>query len=77
MPPHLPYFLQPLNVVVFQPLKHYHAKALDTMVRESAVIISKLKLLSCIRAYENKPSKKQLNHQRSNEPEFPPFAPSQ
>jgi hypothetical protein len=35
-------------VVVFQPLKHYHAKALDIMVRDGVVNISKLEFLSLI-----------------------------
>lgn len=32
MPLNLTYILQPLDIVVFQPLKHYYAKALDIMV---------------------------------------------
>ena len=31
-PPHLTHLLQPLDVVVFQPLKHYYAEALDLIV---------------------------------------------
>lgn len=48
MPPNLTHVLQPLDVVVFQPLKHYHAKALDVMVRDGLVNITKLEFLSCI-----------------------------
>ena len=48
LPPHLTHLLQPLDVVVFQPLKHYHAKALDVFVRDGLVNISKLEFLSCI-----------------------------
>jgi len=29
LPPHTTHLLQPLDVVVFQPLKHYHAEAID------------------------------------------------
>jgi hypothetical protein len=48
MPPNLTHLLQPLDVVVFQPLKHYHAKELDIMVRDGLVNITKLEFLSCI-----------------------------
>jgi hypothetical protein len=48
MPPNLTHLLQPLDVVVFQPLKHYHAKALDLMVRDGLVNITKVEFLSCI-----------------------------
>jgi hypothetical protein len=48
MPPHLTHLLQPLDVVVFQPLKHYHAKALNIMVRDGLVNITKIEFLSCI-----------------------------
>ena len=48
LPPNLTHLLQPLDVVVFQPLKHYHAKALDLMVRDGLVHITKIEFLSCI-----------------------------
>ncbi|OAQ58169.1 DDE superfamily endonuclease [Pochonia chlamydosporia 170] len=48
MPPNLTHILKPLDVVVFQPLKHYHAKALDVMVRDGLVNITKLEFLPCI-----------------------------
>ncbi|OAQ57289.2 DDE superfamily endonuclease [Pochonia chlamydosporia 170] len=48
LPPNLTHLLQPLDVVVFQPLKHYHAKALDVMVRDGLVNITKIEFLSCI-----------------------------
>lgn len=48
LPPHLTHILQPLDVVVFQPLKHYHAKALDLMVRDGLVNITKIEFLASI-----------------------------
>ena len=42
------HLLQPLDVVVFQLLKHYHAKALDLIVRDGLINISKLEFLSII-----------------------------
>lgn len=32
LPPHITHLLQPLDVVCFQPLKHYHAEAIDVTV---------------------------------------------
>ena len=40
--------LQPLDVVVFQPLKHYHAQALDFLVRDRITQITKLEFLGFI-----------------------------
>jgi hypothetical protein len=44
--------------VVFQPLKHYHAKALDIMVRDGVAHISKLEFLSCIGSVRQQAFKK-------------------
>jgi hypothetical protein len=48
LPPHMTHILQPLDVVVFQPLKHYHAEALEMMVRDGVVNITKLEFLGVI-----------------------------
>ncbi|KJZ68915.1 hypothetical protein HIM_11701 [Hirsutella minnesotensis 3608] len=48
LPPHLTHLLQPLDVVVFQPLKHYHAKAVDLVVRDGCTDITKLEFLDFI-----------------------------
>ncbi|KJZ68123.1 hypothetical protein HIM_12484 [Hirsutella minnesotensis 3608] len=58
MPPKLTHVLQPLDIVVFQPLKHYHAKALDVMVRDGLFNITKLEFLSCIQDVRLKAFKK-------------------
>ncbi|OAQ58232.1 DDE superfamily endonuclease [Pochonia chlamydosporia 170] len=50
MSPNLTHILQPLDVVVFQPLKHYHAKALDVMVRDGLTNVTKIEFLSCIQS---------------------------
>jgi hypothetical protein len=48
LPPHTTHILQPLDVVVFQPLKHYHAKAIDLIIREGCINITKLEFLGYI-----------------------------
>lgn len=48
MPPHMTHLLQPLDVVVFQPLKHYHAQALDILVRDGLTNITKIEFLGLI-----------------------------
>lgn len=46
LPPHTTYFLQPLDVVCFQPLKHYHAEAIDEAVRSGDSTFSKIEFLA-------------------------------
>ncbi|KID82360.1 transposase, partial [Metarhizium majus ARSEF 297] len=48
LPPYLTHILQPLDVVVFQPLKHYHAKALDIAVRDGCLHVTKSEFLAII-----------------------------
>ena len=52
-PPHSTHLVQPLDVVVFQPYKHYHAKALDLVVRDGATNITKLEFLALIQGVRN------------------------
>jgi hypothetical protein len=57
MPPHLTHLLQPLDVAVFQPLKHYQAKALDTIIRDGCAHITKLEFLAYIQQIRTQASK--------------------
>ncbi|KJZ69210.1 hypothetical protein HIM_11410 [Hirsutella minnesotensis 3608] len=54
VPPHLTHLLQPLDVVVFQPLKHYHAKAVDLAVRDGCTDITKVEFLDFIQDVRKK-----------------------
>ena len=53
-PANLTHLLQPLDVVVFQPLKHYHAQALDCLVRDETTQITKLESLGAIQDIRKK-----------------------
>jgi DDE superfamily endonuclease len=48
LPPHTSYILQPLNVVLFQPFKHYHGKAVDYVSRTGCSDFNKLEFLAVI-----------------------------
>ncbi|OAQ99520.1 hypothetical protein LLEC1_05927, partial [Akanthomyces lecanii] len=48
MPAHLTHILQPLDVVIFQPLKHYYRKNLDIILRDGIANISKPEFLYLI-----------------------------
>ncbi|KAM4067425.1 DDE superfamily endonuclease [Hirsutella rhossiliensis] len=50
LPPHLTHLLQPLDVVVFQPYKHYHSRAVDFAIRSGASKITKLEFLAMIQS---------------------------
>ena len=48
LPPHTTHLLQPLDVVVFQPLKHYHAEAIDYATRTGCSDFNKIEFLTAI-----------------------------
>jgi hypothetical protein len=48
LPPHSTHLLQPLNVVCFQPYKHYQALAVDYLIRDGIADISKVEFLLII-----------------------------
>jgi hypothetical protein len=70
MPSNLTHLLQPLDVCVFQPYKHYHGLALDRLVRDGAIEITKLDFLSITEEVRSKPSNSQLSRQPSRSQEF-------
>ena len=42
LPPYTTHLLQPLDVVCFQPLKHYHAEAVDNVVQTGDVEFTRI-----------------------------------
>jgi DDE superfamily endonuclease len=48
LPPHTSHLLQPLDVVCFQPYKHYHAEAIDDAVRTGDTRFSKIEFLHAL-----------------------------
>jgi hypothetical protein len=48
LPPHSTHLLQPLDVVVFQPYKHYHDEAVDSATRTGCSDFNKLEFLTAI-----------------------------
>lgn len=44
--PHITHLLQLLDVVYFQPLKHYHSKAIDATIRDKNYEFLKLEFLA-------------------------------
>ena len=45
IPPHISHFLQPLNIVLFQPFKHHHRLAVKIVVRINCINFNTVKFL--------------------------------
>jgi hypothetical protein len=54
LPPHTTHLLQPLDVMVFQPYKHYHAEAIDAATRTGCSDFNKLEFLAAITSIRKK-----------------------
>lgn len=50
LPPHTTHFLQPLDVMVFQPYKHYHSKAIEEATRLGNPEFDKIEFLANLTA---------------------------
>lgn len=50
LPPHATHFLQPLDVVIFQPYKHWHAEAVDAATRTGCYNITKVDFLASLQS---------------------------
>ena len=46
LPPHSTHVTQPLNVGIFQPMKHYHSKVIDETIRLESTIFNKQDFLA-------------------------------
>jgi DDE superfamily endonuclease len=49
--PHTTHLLQPLDVVCFQPFKHYHSEAIDVAVRTGDTDFSKIEFLAAFEGF--------------------------
>jgi DDE superfamily endonuclease/Tc5 transposase DNA-binding domain len=58
LPPHTSHLLQPLDVVVFQPLKHFHAEAIDQAVRTGDTTFSKIEFLAAFKGFHSEAFKR-------------------
>ena len=58
LPPHTTHLLQPLDIVCFQPLKHYHAEAINNAIRTGDIEFSKLEFLARFQHIRNQAFKK-------------------
>ena len=48
LPPHTTHFIQPLDIVVFQPYKHWHAEAINEATRTGCEDFNKLEFLKAL-----------------------------
>ncbi len=58
MPPHATHLLQLLDVVLFQPYKHWHAKAVDDATRTGCIDLNKVEFLSALDTMQQKTFKR-------------------
>jgi DDE superfamily endonuclease len=49
LPPHTSHLLQPLNIIYFQPYKHYHSEAIDEAIRIGDTKFSKIEFLAVLK----------------------------
>jgi DDE superfamily endonuclease len=76
LPPHTTHFLQPLDVVCFQPLKHYHTEAIDTAVRTGDTTFSKFEFLAAFETFRKQAFKQDTILSAFNKTDIIPHNPS-
>ena len=75
LPLHTTHLLQPLDVVCFQPLKHYHSEAIDDAVRDGDYEFSKLEFLARITTIRSQAFKKNTIRESFRKTGLIPFNP--
>jgi len=58
LPPYATHFLQPLDVVVFQPYKHWHVEAIDAATRTGCTNFNKVEFLAALQSIRSQTFKK-------------------
>jgi DDE superfamily endonuclease len=76
LPAYTSYILQPLDVVLFQPFKHFHSKAVDYATRTGCGDFSKLEFLAAIGSIRQQTFKKNSILSSFRECGLVPFNPS-
>ena len=54
MPPYTTHLLQPLDVCVFQPLKHWHSEAVNEAIQHGDETFSKVEFLNAFNSFRSK-----------------------
>ncbi len=54
LPSHTTHLLQPLNVCVFQPLKHWHSKVVNEAIQTGDEIFTKIEFLTAFNEFRSK-----------------------
>lgn len=73
--PHTTHLAQPLDVKVFQPLKHYHSEAIDAAVRTGDTDFSKVEFLSAFAGFHRQAFKQSTIHSAFRETGIVPWNP--
>jgi DDE superfamily endonuclease/Tc5 transposase DNA-binding domain len=75
LPPHTTHLLQPLDVCCFQPLKHYHAEAIDDAVRSGDTTFTRIEFLAALNKIRTLAFKRNTIKAAFRETGLHPFAP--
>lgn len=75
LPPHTTHLPQPLDVVCFQPLKHYHSEAIDDAVEDGYYEFSKLEFFARITTIRSQAFKKNTIRESFRKTGLIPFNP--
>lgn len=75
LPLHSTYLLQPLDIVLFQPYKHFHAKAVDDATRTGCDNFNKVEFLAAISDIRKKTFKSNSIKSAFREYRLVPFNP--
>ena len=76
MPPHTTHLLQPLDVCVFQPLKHWHSEAVNEAVQNGDETFSKVEFLNAFNSFRRKAFKESIIHSAWKKTGLIPYNPA-
>jgi hypothetical protein len=77
LPPHSTHLMQPLDVVCFQPLKHYHRRAIDNALRRGIFDYNRLDFIAAIQKIRAETYKSSTIQSAFKKTGIVPFKPDQ